>query len=76
MGCADCLEWCVDLVISSERNDPFYGEDDVPTAVTGSLSSNHEDEKFKRERMKQLFNRHGFNIAVFPGGNVRGERAI
>ena len=28
---------------------------------------------YKRERMRQLFNRHGYNLAVFNGGHVKGR---
>jgi hypothetical protein len=76
MPCTDCLEWFVDLVISSERSDPFYGED-VPLARAESLTgaAGETEEKYRRDRMKQLFNRHGYNLAVFPGGNIKGEKS-
>ena len=75
MGCADFCEWFVDLVIQSEESDPFNageeGAEALPVARTSNLSS--DQGRFKRERMKQLFNRHGYNLAVFPGGNIKGK---
>ena len=43
----------------------------LPVARTSNLSG--DQGRFKRERMKQLFNRHGYNLAVFPGGNIKGK---
>ena len=71
-GCADFWEWFCDLVIRSEEADPFDEEGEaLPVARTSNLSS--DQGRFKRERMKQLFNRHGYNLAVFPGGNIKGK---
>ena len=59
------------------------GGSNVPGVDTAALGkgdgggANGEEgvvKEFKRERMKQLFNRHGFNLAVFPGGTVKGKK--
>ena len=72
--CADFWEWFCELVIKSEEADLFSeGDDDgLPVARTSNLST--DQGRFKRERMKQLFNRHGYNLAVFPGGNIKGRK--
>ena len=45
---------------------------DVPT--DGQIECLKMDTRpFKRSRMKQLFNRHGYNLAIFPGGIVKGK---
>lgn len=46
----------------------------IDTAALGKKEGGEEEgiKEFKRERMKQLFNKHGFNLAVFPGGSVKG----
>ena len=76
MGCADFCEWFLDLVIQSEEaaealSEEAEGAEALPVARTSNLSS--DQGRFKRERMKQLFNRHGYNLAVFPGGNIKGK---
>ena len=50
------------------------GANGVPSIDTAALAKDdHEIKEFKRDRMKQLFNKHGFNLAVFPGGSVKGS---
>ena len=84
MSCADCWEWFVQFVIRAEMEDDakmgFDDEEDdgngqqPDKATNGALSKNKDNGKsFKKERMKQLFNKHGFNLAIFPGGLVKGK---
>ena len=45
----------------------------VPGIDTAALAKEEEIKVFKRERMKQLFNKHGYNLAIFPGGSILGN---
>ena len=44
---------------------------DFVSATEEPLKHN-EDPPYKTERMRQLFNRHGYNLAIFRGGLVKG----
>lgn len=57
---------------TEENSDDNKDKSDVPTVDTSHLSTSGADYSFKKHRMKQLFNKHGFNLAIFPGGHVRG----
>ena len=80
MSCLDCWEWFVEFVIRCEQGDGPYILEKPPKekpknsgeAPTESLNDN--DIEFRRDRMRQLFNKHGFNLAIYPGGQVRGEK--
>ena len=82
MSCGDCWEWFVEFVIRAEmEDDTKMGFDDdghqgnSDDVTNGALSKNGQKEgNFKKDRMKQLFNKHGFNLAIFPGGLVKGKK--
>lgn len=92
MSCLDCWEWFVEFVIRCEREGSPYLKPKEPVdpsdksqgngsgskrpsqVETESLSTTDTD--FKKERFRQLFNKHGFNLAIFPGGNVRGAQLL
>ena len=67
-----------------EKEDKDVGGDEVvhkesdhlplPVEVPDVEQLTRPEEPFRPERMRQLFNRHGFNLGVFPGGHVRGVR--
>jgi len=53
------------------NDDKSRNKETTTTATTLHLTS--PSEPFLTERMKQLFNAHGYNLAIFPGGIIKGE---
>jgi len=68
--CVDCVLWLAEE--GDEKEDGYWPEDDVN--VISGLKLTSRDEPYKTERMKQLFNAHGFNLGVFNGGLIKGVR--
>ncbi len=72
--CGGCWQWFVELVLREELAEAELEaggkEWSVPAASTSALTE--LDESYRRDRMKQLFNGHGYNLAMFPGGHVKG----
>ena len=48
---------------------------DFVSATEEPLKHN-EDPPYKTERMRQLFNRHGYNLAILRGGLVKGGKNV
>ena len=73
--------WLLDLVTKDENselfsetkrtqgliNRPHDETDGLETVLTGK-------QRKQQGRLIQLYNKHGYNLAIFPGGRVRGVR--
>ncbi len=75
MSCcsSDCCQWFLEFVLREQirEEDGFYDAEEEPLKKRPPPAG-EEEPPFLTERMRQLFNRHGFNLAVFPGGHVKG----
>jgi len=73
----NCCEWaCARIVVAC------YANDLISVASTEHLLSRPVREVIeagiheKMYRQKQLFNRHGYNLAIFKGGHVKGKHIL
>ncbi len=83
MGCcSDCWQWFVELVLRDELTDadtyqpPNSKDGENPVDLPEIEKLTRVDEPYRQDRMRQLFNRHGYNLAIFPGGHVRGNQVM
>eukprot|EP00095_Tigriopus_kingsejongensis_P007514 maker-scaffold103_size370364-snap-gene-1.19 protein:Tk07514 transcript:maker-scaffold103_size370364-snap-gene-1.19-mRNA-1 annotation:"heparin-binding growth factor 1" len=88
MSCGDCCDWLLDLVFRYEEENQLVdiiakGEDEKRIREGNRTKENIRDSPvptdphlrpYKKQRMKQLFNKHGYNLAIFQNGRVRGVR--
>ncbi len=73
----NCCEWaCARIVVAC------YANDLISVASTEHLLSRPVREVIeagiheKMYRQKQLFNKHGYNLAIFKGGHVKGKNIL
>ncbi|XP_040579636.1 uncharacterized protein [Lepeophtheirus salmonis] len=81
--CRDCFEWLVSFAINVDNHDSYGSQNSTNKEEQEEESSGGFENILKGYTgeikplsmfKKQLFNRHGYNLAVFPGGIVKGVR--
>ncbi|TRY69946.1 hypothetical protein TCAL_05211 [Tigriopus californicus] len=88
MPCGDLCDWLLDLVFKYEQENTmvdFIASDDGEVRIRDGNSPNDkmrdsprrtrgnvDHVPYTRNQLKQLYNRHGFNLAIFRNGRVRG----